>query len=300
MKNIINAPVVIFAYNRISALKNMIDSLKRNSESKFTDIYFFIDGPKNELDSIKVNKVIEFVKCLDGFKKIQIQTSKINKGLSKSIINGLSFIFRKYDFAIILEDDLILSSNFLSYMNNSLSFYEGCDKIISISGYSNKVDLYDEYSYDSYFSTRNSSWGWATWKKQWIKIDWNLNDWKKVKSNSKSFNKYCGSDCFKMLDDWKKGFNQSWAIRFVYSQFVQQKLSLSPVKSKIINNGFNSEGTHCVGDNRFKSDFDLTNNKEFYFPEKILLDKKINRQAMRYHSLLYRIKSKIKNFKIGK
>ena len=296
----LNAPVVIFAYNRINTLKSMIDSLKRNTESKFTDVYFFIDGPKDKLDGIRVKKVIDFVKSLDGFKKVETQISKINKGLSKSVIDGLSVIFSKYDFAIILEDDLILSSNFLSYMNNSLSFYHGYDNIISISGYSNKVDVNDEYIYDSYFITRNSSWGWATWKKEWFKIDWNLKDWKKVKSDSKRFNKYCGSDCFKMLNDWKKGLNQSWAIRFVYSQFAQQKLSVCPVKSKVINNGFNSDGTHCHGDNRFKSDFDLTTVKEFYFPDEIIIDKKINRQAMRYHSLSYRIKSKIKNFKIGK
>lgn len=295
MKDTTIAPVIIFAYNRLTSLKKMIESLQKNSESKLTNIYVFVDGPKNESDILFVNNVCDYVKKINGFKKIKYFISKTNQGLSKSIISGVSLIFNNYDKAIILEDDLVLSSNFLSYMNNSLKYYQNFDNVISISGYSNKVKTYKGYGFDSYFITRNSSWGWATWKNQWTKVDWNLNDWDKVKLNRKSFNKYCGSDCYEMLEDWKRGLNSSWAIRFVYSQFVQRKLSLTPTLSKVINDGFSGDGTHCSGQSRFDSDFDYSDNKNFLFPQTIILDHQINRQAMKYHSLFHRIKMKLKN-----
>ena len=50
---------------------------------------------------------------IKGFKSVKIFESKNNNGLANSIINGLSDILNKYDKAILLEDDLIVSSDFL-------------------------------------------------------------------------------------------------------------------------------------------------------------------------------------------
>ena len=43
-----NAPIIIFTYNRIENLKKLILSLKKNPEYKNSKIYVFIDGPKNQ------------------------------------------------------------------------------------------------------------------------------------------------------------------------------------------------------------------------------------------------------------
>lgn len=300
MKKTKLAPVIIFAYNRLIPLKEMVDSLQKNTESHLTKVFIFIDGPKKESDVFSVNEVKDYVKNIKGFKSLDISISSMNNGLSNSIISGVSQVFEHYDKAIILEDDLILSANFLSYMNASLNYYQNFEKVISVSGYSNKISSHENYNFDSYFITRNSSWGWATWKNQWCKIDWELDDWEMVKSNSRDFNNYCGSDCFKMLEKWKNGLNQSWAIRFVYSQYLQKKFSVTPLKSKVINAGFSGDGTHCAGKSRFVSEFDNSNNKTFYFPERILINEQINKQAIKYHSLYYRIYMKIKNFSFEK
>lgn len=96
-----------------------------------------------------------------------------------------------------------------------------------------------------------------------------------------------------MLEDWRNGKNQSWAIRFCFNQYLQQKLSLFPIISKVNNNGFDGEGTNCKKWSRFKCHFDTENKTLFSFPKEIELNKKLFHSAMKYNSLMIRAWSKL-------
>lgn len=289
------APIIIFAFNRLSPLQNTINSLLQNPEAKESELFVFVDGPRANKngEKQKVESVQEYIKSIKGFKRIEYNFSNINKGLGNSIITGVNQIIYQYGKAIVLEDDLTLSENFLSFMNQGLAKYQHEKKVFSICGYSNKIKIPKGYNADSYFCTRSSSWGWATWKDRWESVDWKLNDWESVKKHKTLFNKWGGSDCFKMLKDWHNGKNQSWAIRFCFNQYLQQKVSLFPIISKVNNNGFDGEGTNCKKWSRFKYTFDTKNNTLFSFPSEIQINKQLYRSAMKYHSLSIRIWSKL-------
>lgn len=295
--NLKYAPIVVFAFNRLNSLKATIESLLENEEASLSDLFVFVDGPRlyriGEVS--KVNEVKEFVKNISGFKSVTYSFSDTNKGLGPSIIAGVTEIINRYGFAIVLEDDLTLSTNFLAYMNRGLMLYEKESRVFSICGYSNCVNKPSSYKFDSYFCVRSSSWGWATWKDRWNCVDWDLNDWETVKQNKSKFNKWGGSDCFGMLSDWKKGKNKSWAIRFCYSQFVTDKLALFPFISKVNNNGFNDDGTNCRGYNRFKNYFDNKGAKDFKFPDMIFIIESIRKDVLGYHSLKIRLWSRLMN-----
>lgn len=292
------APIILFAFNRPDALKNTIQSLLQNNEAKASDLYIFVDGPRsNKLgEKEKVKEVLEYVKHIEGFKSLHYTFSEKNKGLGNSIITGVNQIINQYGRAIVLEDDLVFAENFLSYMNQGLNRYEKEEKVFSICGYSNKVKKPNDYEYDSYFCTRSSSWGWGTWADRWNSVDWELKEWNKCSKMAKAFNKWGGSDCFKMLSDWKNGQNHSWAIRFCFSQFMQEKLSLFPIVSKVKNDGFDGQGTNCKKWSRFKYEFDYRGNKLFNFPTKVIVNKHLYKEAMSYHSIAIRIWSKIMYF----
>lgn len=289
------APIIIFAFNRPKSLQRTIQSLLQNIESKDSDLFIFVDGARsNKLgEEAKVKAVQEYVKNIEGFKSLHYSFSEKNKGLGNSIITGVSQIINQYGRAIVLEDDLIFAKNFLSFMNQSLDKYEKEEKVFSICGYSNKVKIPNGYEYDSYFCTRSSSWGWGTWANRWNSVNWELKEWDRYSKMAKAFNKWGGSDCFKMLDDWKHGRNHSWAIRFCFSQFMQEKLSLFPIVSKVKNNGFDGEGTNCKKWSRFKYEFDYYGNKVFRYPLSIQLNIKLFKSAMKYNSVLIRIYSRI-------
>ncbi len=289
------APIIVFAFNRLDALKNTINSLLQNEEAKDSELFVFVDGARanKEGEQAKVEAVQEYVKGITGFKDIHYTFSTTNKGLGNSIIGGVTEIINKYEQVIVLEDDLILSRNFLTFMNQGLGLYENHEKVFSICGYSNKVKVPNDYSFDSYFCTRSSSWGWATWKNRWNSVDWDLSDWNQYSTKAKDFNKWGGSDCWKMLDDWKHGRNKSWAIRFCFNQFLQSKVSLFPIVSKVANEGFDGDGTNCKKWSRFKYDFDDSDNKYFSFPSSTNINPILYKSAMSYNGLMIRIWSRI-------
>ena len=289
------APIIVFAFNRPEALKNTIHSLLQNEEAKDSDLYVFVDGARpNQAGEVeKVQAVQDIVKKITGFKSIHYTFSEKNKGLGNSIIQGVTQVINQYGKAIVLEDDLVFATNFLSYMNQGLERYEKEEKVFSICGYSNKVKVPKGYEYDTYFCTRSSSWGWGTWADRWNSVDWELKDWDKYIKMGRAFNKWGGSDCWKMLNDWRHGKNKSWAIRFCFAQFLQDKVSLFPTLSKVRNDGFDGEGTNCKKWSRFKYEFDTTGNKSFAFPVSPDINLELYRSAMSYHSISIRIWSKI-------
>lgn len=289
------APIILFAFNRLDSLKNTILSLLQNEEAPKSDLYVFVDGARLSKpgEDEKVKAVQEYVKSIKGFKSLNYTFSNKNRGLANSIIQGVSQVINQFGKAIVLEDDLVFAKNFLAYMNQGLDKYKEEGKVFSICGYSNKVKVPKGYVYDTYFCIRSSSWGWATWADRWNGVDWKLEDWDKYYKMKNDFNKWGGSDCFNMLNDWKNGRNQSWAIRFCFAQFLQNKLSLFPIESKVCNNGFNGDGTNCKKWSRFKCEFDKSNNKTFRFPCEIHLNKKLYKSAMSYNTILIRIYSRI-------
>ena len=292
------SPIIVFAFNRSSALRNTIQSLLQNIEAKDSELFVFVDGsrPEKAGEAEKVKAVQEYVKSITGFKSVQYTFSEKNKGLGTSIIHGVSQVINLYGRAIVLEDDLIFAPNFLAFMNEGLNKYEREEKVFSICGYSNKIKIPKGYPHDAYFCTRSSSWGWATWTDRWNSVDWELKEWNKYAGVRKAFNRWGGSDCFGMLKNWKIGKNQSWAIRFCFAQFLQDKLSLFPLTSKVKNDGFDGEGTNCKKWSRFQYVFDKKGNKDFKLPNQIGLNKQLYKSAMFYNSIVIRIYSRIMYF----
>ena len=289
------APIIVFAFNRLEPLKRCVKSLLDNSEAADSDLIVYVDGPRMDKkgEAEKVEAVRKYVKTISGFKSLTYRFSEVNKKLGPSIIAGVTEVINQYGRAIVMEDDLVACKNMLAFVNQGLDRYENTPKVFSVCAYTNRIKLPMDYPYDAYFCPRSSSWGWATWKDRWESVDWELKNWDKVKQHAKAFNRWGGSDCFGMLKKWHEQKNQSWAIRFCYNQFVQDRLSLFPTISKIDNNGFDGSGTNCKQWSRFKFDLDKSERKIFNYPAETDVHQKILKEVLGYHSISIRIYSRL-------
>ena len=288
------SPIIIFAFNRPDSLITTVEHLQLNPEAKESDLFVFVDGARENKvgEKEKVMQIRDFCVSIKGFKTVTCNFSDINRGLGPSIINGVSEVINRYGEAIIIEDDLLVHPNFLKFMNEGLEKYKTNKEVWSICGYSNKVKIPNNYLFDAYFCPRSSSWGWATWTDRWNSIDWSFKKWDEWKHLKKGFNKWGGSDCFSMLEGCKDGKNKSWAIRFCFNQFLQNKYSLFPIKSLVINDGFDGSGTNCKKYSRFSYELMPESYKNFKFPLDISIDKNILKSALSYHSIPKRLWSK--------
>src|SRR5690606_30354567 len=297
------APICLFTYNRLEETGQTVEALKRNFLAKESDLYIFSDGAKNESAEDKVDAVRRYIKTINGFKSVTIYESPVNKGLARSVIEGTTEVLKQFGKVIVLEDDLISSPNMLNFMNQALDYYKDNPKVFSISAFGHQLNLPERYGYDVYLRGRPYSWGWATWSDRWDTVDWTMADWESFKTDKnqiRAFNRL-GSDLFKTLEDCMAGKNNSWAVRFAYSQFKQNKMTVSPCYSKIVNCGFGKDATHCAATyNRHKVLFDNTDQRTFTFTDELRLIPNISKQLAAYNSISSRLKSKLLNFFIEK
>lgn len=285
------APIVIFLYNRLDHTKKMIESLLKNKEINESDVYIFCDGAKNKND-MKVKNVQDYVRNLEKnnvFKSLTLSISQSNKGLANSVISGVTKIVNDYGKVIVLEDDLVLTSDFLDYMNNSLDFFEKNRKIWSISGYNIPIKVPNNYENDIYLSYRGSSWGWATWNDRWNLVDWNVKDYeifRKSKQMRDKFNRG-GYDMSQMLSDQMDGRINSWAIRWCYEESKRNMLTVYPVQSLVKNIGLDGSGTHSG----ICSKYDVVLKKHNIKIENIEINDEILKEFKEFYN--YGIKQKI-------
>lgn len=289
------APVVLFAFNRPDALRRSLNALAANDLASETDLFIRIDGPRGEQDEEKVAAVREVARQAQGFRSVDIVLSDRNKGLAASVIAGVERVLDQSETVIVLEDDLITHPGFLTFLNAGLERYKDVPDVFSVCGYTNDVRMPRGYAYDAYFGPRSSSWGWATWRCRWQSVDWNptMED---LRKNALAFNRWGGSDCAGMLENWMEGKNSSWAIRFCYSQFLQGKVSVFPVESLVdASVGFNGEGTHCRSYNRFRSHLAPDGKRIFKLPETVEVIPSVRRGVLRYNSVPLRAWTRFMN-----
>lgn len=243
------APVVIFLYARPEHTKQTIESLAKNSLADETEVYIYSDAAKNEKAQLQVERVREYIDTLEQrnlFKSLNIIKADANKGLAKSVISGVTEIIEQYGKVIVVEDDLVSAPDFLQYMNEALEFYEEDNNIWSICGYTFKMNIPADYKHNIYLSYRGGSWGWATWRDRWEKVDWEVADYQLFKKDKKLRSRFNrgGRDMANMLDNQMQGNIDSWAIRWCYAQSKLDMLTVYPIVSRIKNIGLDGTGTH--------------------------------------------------------
>jgi hypothetical protein len=238
--------LAIFAYNRPQHLARCLASLELNHGLMNLDIHFFIDGPKSDNDKqklIHVNKIIEAF--AERHSNCTVHFAKTNQGLRKSVILGLQSIFSKYSSMIMVEDDLILSSDFLEYMTHLLETFAGDPRIGSISGF-RESRFHPCIKKDLLAARRHSCWGWATWRDRWNEISWVEVVDDMQFSRDLQLLGTIGWDLKKIYIEQHKGNISSWAINFDVHAARLGWRSIQPRFTLVENSGLDGSGTHLA------------------------------------------------------
>jgi len=239
------APIALFVYNRPWHLQRTIESLKTNKLAGKSELFVFSDAAKDKRSEDDVRAVRNYLKTLDGFRRVVVNEFETNLGPSKAIIRGVTDILNKYGKIIVLEDDLFVFPYFLKYMNDALLFYENENRVISVCGYMYPIKIKQQ---ETVLLKITDCWGWATWKRGWNLFEpdaGKLLERLKARSLTKKFNLNGGYDYLKILKKQSKNKISSWAICWYASSLLNDKLSLYPVRSLVRNIGFDDLGTHC-------------------------------------------------------
>ena len=290
------APIVLFTYNRPVHTCQTIDALLKNEYASESDLIIFSDAPKNDVAEERVRQTRIYLKGITGFRSIKIIERTENMGLAANIIDGVTQVVNEYGRIIVLEDDLLTSPYFLRYMNEALSMYEHVDEVISVHGYVYPVKK--KLLPENFFLIHTDSLGWGTWKDKWVYFNPNGEELLRQLTQKRllrQFNFDGSYDFVKMLRRQIKGENNSWAIRWYASAFLNNKLSLYPGRSLIFHNGSDGSGTNYGGDSAL--DVELSDRPILLNPLAFHEDSKAKQAFIHYfrytvlwHKIRYRIK----------
>lgn len=264
------APIILFVYNRPWHTKQTIEALQKNTLAKESELFIYSDYAKNDEILPQMKEVRDYIKTINGFKKITIIKREKNWGLDPSIINGVTKIVNKYGKIIVLEDDIVVSPYFLKFMNEALNFYQNEKRVFHISGWNYPIPT---DGLDDVFLYRvMNCWGWATWKDHWSYFEPDL---------AKSINNYSALSVKRFDMDsgfWKqvqinlKGKDENWDIRWYASIFKKNGLCLNPSQTFVKNIGNDGSGEHC-GETDVYTSSKLCLNNNIKFLDKIVENK---------------------------
>ncbi|RZL19701.1 MAG: glycosyltransferase [Pedobacter sp.] len=238
------APIALFVYNRPQHTARTLKFLQQNELAAESRLFIFSDGAKSDEDRKLVEEVRDLIKGTDGFKSVEIIKRSENMGLANSIIAGVSKLVADYGQVIVFEDDLISSPYTLTYFNESLKKYRTEDKVMHIGAY--MYNLKDADLPETFFYRAATSWGWATWDRAWKHFEPDIDKLMGQfdAGKKRAFSIEHTMNFWKQMQDFKKGKNNSWAIRWYASIFLKGGLTLNPSQSLVNNIGHDGSGIH--------------------------------------------------------
>ncbi|PML13669.1 sugar transferase [Vibrio breoganii] len=247
------APVILFVFDRLEHTKKTIQALKDNALSSQTDLFIYSDGYNGDINN-NVEKVREYINNVEGFNRIKVIERESNLGLAQNIIEGVTEVIQEYKRAIILEDDMVTSPIFLSYMNKALKKYENRSDVWHISGWGYPIDPFGLE--DSFFTKTMHCWSWATWYDRWEHFEKNpkrlIKNWSIDTINE--FNLESANNFWSQILDNDKGRMNTWAIFWYATIFENNGLCLNPTRSLVDNIGNDGSGQHCTKSENFKTE----------------------------------------------
>lgn len=300
------APIVLFAYKRLEHTKSTINSLLLCDEAINSSIFIYSDAAKSKFDEIDVSNVRNYLKTVNGFKEVTIIYREVNFGLSANIIDALNQTFIYFNYAIILEDDIIVGPYFLKYMNLALSKYEHNKEVWHISGWNYPI-INNDYKFNSYFLQVSNCWGWGTWSDRWkhfkkcpLEL---MNNWNKKNIDRFNIDK-TNPNFWQQIKYNHFGKINTWAIFWYAIIFEHNGLCLNPTMTHTVNIGNDGSGENCDNNDIYKSSY--CNNFQPNFPIDLSIEQVYFEQIKKFYtknkiSLFTRIKNRIiSNLKFSK
>lgn len=246
------APVAIPTLNRFEHFKRCLESLEKCTGANETDVYVGLDYPPSDNYIEGWKKIDEYLtkkEKLNGFKNLYVRRRDHNCGVMNPHDNGtllIEEIQKVSDRCIFSEDDNEFSPIFLEYINQGLELFEDDDNCISVCGFTHYALNFSNYSKNVYTCREFSAWGVGMWYKKnnnfvnIFDVDYAItimSSWSKIWKIFKHEPRLLNTILLNIATN--RVFGDTMRVAY---QYLENKYSLFPVKSKVRNWGHDGSG----------------------------------------------------------
>lgn len=292
----IDVPVALIFFNRPEPLREVFHAIKEARPSK---LFLIQDGAREARpnDELNIKKCKDIVAEIDWECEVYRNYSETNLGCGMRIYSGISWCFEHVDRLCIIEDDCKPTKDYFKFCEDLLEKYKDDQRIDMISGMNN-LETYDVTPYSYIFARTGSIWGWATWKRVWDTVDYDLSFMEDedairlIKNLIKP--RRIANDLIKngkkKYDFLKTGGKlTSWSYQKGINTYLHHGLIIVPHKNLVTNIGLTDDSVHAVNSIKkipkatqrlfymktYKLDFPLKHPK--YIVQDVEFDRKLNK-----------------------
>lgn len=227
-------PVLIISFRRILNVLRLIDGLHNQGVEK---IYLAIDGAReNDDDSQSQIEIQARSRAAELNIDLKVWRRDSNLGPAVSVITAIDWLFLNEERGVIIEDDLVLSSDAIKYFDVTLLQYSQNKKVFMITG-SNFFDGIIPPTASVISTHYPVVWGWATWRDRWFDYRSALSSLQSMRIQGSSFERrYWNTGLRRCLN----GVKDAWDIPLVTYQRTHNFLTVLPPVNLVSNIGFDA------------------------------------------------------------
>ncbi len=243
-----HAPIAIFIYKRPDHLRRMLETLVACEGFDQSQVFVFGDGPKSPEQAPAVEEARAVARAMLG-DRAEYRFQDSNRGLANSVIAGVSELTERFGRVIVIEDDLVLAPQFLSFINSALEHYKDDEQVMQVSGFMFDVPELRERR-EAVVLPLTTSWGWGTWHRAWKKFDATASSWPAIRANAAERRRFDLDGCYdyaEMMERQLLGMIDAWDICWYLTVFSRKGLVIYPPSSLVANTGMDGSGSHGGG-----------------------------------------------------
>ncbi len=264
-------PIALFTFKRPEHTRRTLESLAQNPEFTESPLFIYCDGARNDAEAAQVEETRQLVRDWLHPNLTIIERDR-NWGLANSVIEGVTELCERFGRVIVVEDDLVVSPVFLSYLNFALERYADESKVMQVSGY--MFPIVENTSNEAIMLPITSTWGWATWDRAWKNFGVTENEIAKLLSDSNRKHTFDLDGSYPYIRRLKQQLNaktDSWGIQWYLSVFNSGGLVVYPPMTLVHNIGHDGSGTHCKVESTQENVALFSNSSSITFPENICI-----------------------------
>ena len=243
-------PVLILAFNRADHIEQ---SMKVLQEYKPDRLYLECDGARahkvGEVEAVTATrkKMLDMVTwpC-----EVKTLFREENLGCAKAVYGAISWFFEHEEWGVIIEDDVIVGQDFFKLCEDLLPRYKDVENVMEISAQNHYAQPNQSNTY--VYTNDFHCWGWATWKRAWMRMDMRMKRWPEFSLLRlvKIFDIFRG---VMMYYYWNRTYHNiendsSWATRWFFSIIANGGLCIQPGVNLAINIGMDGGAHYEAGD----------------------------------------------------
>ncbi|MCX7978843.1 MAG: glycosyltransferase family 2 protein [Bdellovibrionaceae bacterium] len=159
--------VLLIGFNRPDTTEKVLNAI---AAARPPRLYFAVDGPRSPEESNLVQDVQHLARLVDWPCEVKTLFREKNLGCKRAVGEAITWFFENEEMGIVLEDDCLPHPDFFRFCEELLERYKDEPRVWMISGNNFQRGIKrGDASY--FFSKYNHIWGWASWRRAWLKYD---------------------------------------------------------------------------------------------------------------------------------